>query len=296
MERRGVGILLLAAGAAIEAIGITVEFWQEQNVYTISQWVTLPTFLMMILGIPLISRGYARCVRNTGPTGKKYVIALGSLAGSLLLLGPLWWQLGVGLPSGDNFDLESYSALPLFFVGVSLLAQVTASSSFRRRDPNNRRAAGLGTVRPVVENPSGPHTRRAWFSVPLLAMGVILLGATAGSAGWLEQQVLNVNTVYLVVAIETGGSGAWFLLVGYSGLTRNLGSQSRRVTRIVGMACGAALVIGGIFRWWTTLWTDWVSVIGLVVFVISGAGVLILSAPLREGSAMQGPNSATDSQ
>ena len=290
MSRRSVGPILLAVAVVLVVGGAALEIWQDRDVYTISPMITLPAILAMIVGVPILSRGFARTVRQLPPTSAGWAIRLGSIVGVLLWSGALWWQLTVGLPRSGNLDLDAYSAGVILFVGVALLAQCVSLYTPGRGGP----PAGTSDDIPVPATVAGragvSFWHRAWPTVSAATLGAVLLMTSVLAAGWLDRQAANINPLYLLGVIETGGSGAWFLLVGYFGILRSLDAGPRSLVTSSGVVGGGVITVLGI------LWGDWVSPhvdavwVASVAFVLTGLGLVLLSVVgLREGRVDRPP-------
>ena len=296
-RRRRWGLILLLVGAVIELTGVAIEVWQDRDVYTIAQSVTLPTYAAMIVGVPLVSRGFGLCVRTLKPSSATMAVASGALVGSILWIGAIGWQIRVGLPTGDNLDLDTYSALVILFVGVALIAQSVNLRLRPRSVPPGtdatRRAPTTGGIEPLADRPaSGPML--AWT---LIAPAILLLGLSLASAGWLTQHATEGTTLYLVLAIELGGSGAWFLLVGYRSLLRGLPFGPQLAAVIGGAAGGPVLAVADAL-WWgvgaapsnVLRLLQGIASIGRVIrwidflaLMISAVGILVLALSSRRG-------------
>lgn len=278
MKAPTLGLVLLAVGAAIEVVGAAAEIWQDQDVYTISSSITLPAFLGMIVGIPLISRGYGRVIRTVGGDAFTGLVTVGSVVGSALWIGAIWWQVTAGLPSGGNLDLDSYAAAALLFVGTALLARGTAEVA------GSGRERSAWSLRTLVEGPgrergrTALRPRSAAIAAGLAGVGGALLTVALVTVGWVNQHAVSTNSLYLLIGTETGGSGAWFLLVGYFGLLRSLPNAPQRVARVLGIGAGAALVLGEGLSWELSAPSVDASFVAALAVVIAGAGLVLLSA------------------
>jgi hypothetical protein len=297
-KRQGWGLVILLAGALVELAGVAIEVWQDRDVYTIAQSITLPTYAAMIVGVPLVSRGFGVGVRTLEPSSAKIAEGTGALVGSILWVGAIWWQIRIGLPSGDNFDLDSYSAVVILFLGVALLAR---SVDLHLRPPQGspvrqgvRKDTANGGTEPLADRP-GRGPLLPWA---LIAPAILLLGVSLAFVGWLTQRATEGTPLYLVIAIELGGSGAWFLLVGYRVLLRGLTARPKRAAFIGGAVGGVALAVGGAF-WWglgvalsdvlrlvhgTAPVGGVIRWIDFLALLISGIGILVLAVINRHSS------------
>ena len=272
MKRRPLGLFLLAAGTAIEIIALAIEVWQEQDVYTISSAITFPAFLAMIVAIVPIARGYRLFSETLPPRGQVLAVAIGSVVGWALWGGALWWQVAVGLPSGDNSDLLSYAAGVVLIAGASIVAQGISFYAIGSLDrPIDGSRANLSSGQ-SEKGAGSDQTHRRWAAVLLLGGGAALIGITIGSIGWVSNSS-GANYLYFLLSLEIGLSGAVFVLVGYSGSVQSIGAGALRTVRTGGIVAGGALVIGGTVWWWLSSIGTGMRVIDSLILLLIGAGI-----------------------
>lgn len=290
MKRETVGPVLLVSAAAIVVVGTLIEIWQDRDVHTISQSITLPTYVAMVGSIPLLSRGYRRVARRPERASTVRRASVGSLAGLLLWVGAFWWQVSVGLPGGDNLDLDSYAAAVVLFVGVAVLAQSVASLT---RDAMPQPSSGPRTDGRAKESLTGPGASgcsRALLGVAWTVVGAALLAVTAATVGWVGRQLTHGPVLYLLVGTEIGGTGAWFLLVGYFAAARNMvAGRSRVVVRLSGLVCGAGLALVGSLWWPAPVLSIGPRQVASIALLVSGIGLLGVSVALRPPASSPRP-------
>lgn len=278
------GALLLGAGAVLEILGTALLVWQEQNVYTVSQAVTLPAWGGMLVGIALVQRGYSRRLRSASLSGEVPLAVAGLAAGAVALTASLTWQLAVGLVPSGNLDLEVYAALAVFFVGVAALT--TATRALVRRGDLRTGATAGGSVPTDL-------SRRMLLTPPaaLLCAGVALLASAALYSSWLGQQAADVNSLYQFVALELCAGGAWLLLSGASSLLALVPAALTLAARRIGAVGGAAFLVAGAVTWWRTASLAYaLSEILLGGFVLAGLGLLLASWTRGASSTRDGRN------
>jgi hypothetical protein len=268
------GVLLLGLGIAIEVVGTLALYEQDRNVYTINGGLTIPTWLAMLVGIALVASGYGRLLRTASPRSTLVFATAGAVAGALLFSSALAWQLAYGmLPSGD-LDLDVYAALPLFFVGVAALTAAVAALS--RAVPVS---APGGSSAPRV------GSRALLFGRPgaVLAAGVGLVASSGATAGWLNSQAADVNSLYQFVALELAVGGGWLLLSGASTLLAIVPPRRIRSARSFGTAGGLVFILAGALMWWRT--APFVYALGEILlggFLLAGIGLIVVSRPRAE--------------
>jgi hypothetical protein len=264
-------ITCIGVGAGLAAIGCVVELVEDQNVDTISQSISLPGLLTIVVGLVLVATGYSRVLRRTYGIACRTSISIGVGVGVATFLGSLWWQLTYGFSA----VLEAVSVGLLLFGGAALV-QIGcrfAMTPYPDLPARNPRLPGNANQRPYLLRSSS----RIAVATCLLVAAVILLGAMAPNIGWLNNQVLG-DPEYQVLAIEIVGSAAWWLGTGYSGVIDNLSPRRAQWTELGGIGAGIAFVIGGYVLWrgWS-LYPELGEVI-LVLLTITGLGLCLLSA------------------
>lgn len=280
MDRRTSGFLMLWAGAGVVVVAVLIEVWQDRNPFTIASSVTLPAIVAELGGIVLIALGYSRWLGALEPTERQRAGLIGTALASALAVGAFVWQIRSGLPGGGNLDLDAYAAGALVFLGVAVVARGIAS------------LAGADQERSTET----PALRSMGLGVGFAGLGVVLLAVAVVTVPWLDGPIRHANSLYALITLETGGSGAWLLLVGYVSAARGLVGAPLRAARILGVGAGAALVAAG------GLWGSSASrvldsgIIAATALVVAGIGLVALSLR-RTGDPLvplSQPRSSTD--
>jgi hypothetical protein len=267
------GLFLLGLGIAIELVGTALLTWQAQDLYTVNNTITLPSFGAMLVGIGFVASGYARLLRSAGPRSAFVLAVAGAVAGALLLAAALAWQLAYGLIPSGNLDLEVFAALPLFFVGVATLTTAMGalgrSGSAADSGPDRAPSTGFSSPAIVFGRPAA-----------VLAAGIAFLAALGAASGWLNAQAADVDSLYQFVAVEFAFGGAWLLLSGASILFGLLPDARLPGARRLGMLGGLLLLALGAATWSRT--APLVYALGEILlagFLLAGVGLLLESRP-----------------
>jgi hypothetical protein len=271
---RGLGwpFVRLGAGAALVAVGCAVEILEDQNVTTISQSISLPALLAIVVGLVLVATGYSRVLRRTDGTARRTAFGIGGAVGVATFLGSWWWLLTYGFSA----DLEAYSVGIILFGGAAVVQIGCRFATAPRLSPTVRdpQITGNATLAPLFSS------SRVRVSVALALVGgaLALLGEMALNIGWLNNQATTVDPVYQILAIEVMGPAAWWLATGYSGLIDNSSPRRARWVGLGGIGAGVAFVLGG-YAWWSG-WSLYPE-LGQVIFIlllVTGLGLCLFSA------------------
>lgn len=288
MERRWPGLVLLAAGAALELVGAAVEVWQDRGIYTTSSVIMFPAFLVMVVGVALLSRGYRSLTLSLGTVGRVRAGTAAAAVGIAIWVGAVAWQLDVGLPSG-NLGAECLATGALLFVGVALVAGAVAALGGSGAAP-----AGVAPVAPgggsTASAVATPLARRPWAAATLAGGGAVLLGVAVATLGWSNSGGSAASVVHLLVTVETAWTGAWWLLVGYYWVLRDPTLPRRGIEGVSGLGVGSALVASLVLGWPSSTFASNPDLAASLALALSGLGLLALVLRLRAGP----PAQATD--
>jgi hypothetical protein len=274
-------IVRLGAGTALVALGCAVEIVEDQNVYTISQSISLPALLAIVVGLVLVATGYSRVLRCTYGATRRIAFGVGVAAGAATYLISWWWLLTYGFTA----YLEASSVGLVLFGGAAMVQVGCRFATAPKLSFADRDAQIRGNARPSpLFLSSSARTAVAWA---LIGVAVVLLGEMALNLGWLNNQAATVDPAYQYLAIEVMGPAAWWLATGYSGLIDNLSPRPALWAGLGGIGAGAAFVLGG-YAWWSgwSLYPELVQVI-FILLTITGLGLCLFSASsLRRRTAL----------
>jgi|HubBroStandDraft_1064217.scaffolds.fasta_scaffold164195_2 hypothetical protein len=265
-------IVRLAAGSTLVALGCAVEIVEDQNVTTISQSISLPGLLAIILGLTLVVTGYSRMLRHTQGAARGAAFGVGVAVGVALFLTSWWWLFTYGVSA----DLEAYSVGTLIFGGAALV-QVGGRFATVPTPIARVRTTRIPqwTGQPPLFSSRAP---RIAVAVALVGGALALLGETALNVGWINDQAATISPVYQIFAVAALGPAAWWLATGYSGLIENVPPGPAGWLGFGGIGAGIAFILGG-YAWWSgsSLYAEF----GLLIFVLlilAGLGLFLFSA------------------
>jgi hypothetical protein len=280
-------IVRLTAGATLVALGCAVEIVEDQNVTTISQSISLPGLLAIMVGLTLVATGYSGVLRRTEGAARGAAFGVGVAVGVAMFLTAWWWLFTYGVSA----DLEAYSVGTLIFGGAAL---VQVGGRFATV-PTPIARVRITRIPQWTSQPPLFSSRAARIAVAVALVGgaLVLLGETALNVGGINDQAATVSPVYQIFAIAALGPAAWWLATGYSGLVDNAAPGPARWLGFGGIVAGVAFILGG-YAWWSgsSLHAEF----GLFIFVLlilAGLGLCLFSASsLRRRTAAPGSISA----
>lgn len=224
------GAIWIVLGIVLCVVAVQIDIWEEHDVYTITQTITLPAFALLILGCWLGIAGYRRILR--GSTGWAHAVALGvgfATSPALWLLA-YDWQLAHGVYP----YLLAYDAGILLFAGVALA--IVSVFEEPRMDSN---AAGT-----VLETAG---RRRSFIRISeaggtgMVVAAVCLYAGFGYSLSWLNTRIISVDPSYDLLALEVLGSAAILLGLGYRSVIRTWTRERKAIGQFAGVVAGGTL-------------------------------------------------------
>ena len=224
------GATWIALGIAFCAVAVLVDLWEERNVNTISQAITLPALALLILGCGLGVVGYRRVLRDSAGQARAVGWGVGLGTGLVISLIAYAWQLAHGVYP----PLLAYDAAVLLYGGIALSTMTVLEEPRVGLNEYSTRSVPAG---------------RSWsFSGMRPACGVGMVVAAAClylgfgySLSWLNTQVTSVDPSYALLALEVLGSAAILLGIGYRSAIATWTRRRRAIGQLAGLAAGLAL-------------------------------------------------------
>ena len=224
------GAIWIVLGIVLCVVAVQIDIWEERDVYTITQTITLPAFALLILGCWLGVAGYRRILR--GSTGWAHAVALGAGFATSPTLGLLAydWQLAHGVYP----YLLAYDAGILLFAGVAL----AIVSVFEEPQMDSNAA---GTLSETASHPRSFSRIAEAGGTGMVVAAVCLYGEFAYSLSWLNTRIISVDPSYDLLALEVLGSAAILLGLGYRSVMGTWTRQRRAIGQFAGLVAGGAL-------------------------------------------------------